>query len=63
MAYPDAKFYLHTTSFDKVITKEKWGYKLLSHPVFYPNVIRSVRFSKQIDVIHQFCSEIVDAAL
>jgi len=34
MAYPDARFYLHTTSFDKVIAKEKRGYKLLAHPVF-----------------------------
>ena len=43
MAYPYAKFYLHTSSFDKVITKEK-GYKLLVYPVY------STLFTTQVNM-------------
>ena len=47
MAYPDAKFYLYT-SFDKVITKVKWGLKLLAHPVFQTE--RTAGFDAQFSV-------------
>ena len=61
MAYPDARFYLHTTSFDKVITKEKkrirtFGPSCISEQKIQTETVRSILYLVE-------CPDILTAVL